>query len=102
MRTLMLIAATLAFAGCTWVEPDAQGKQVQVAYGKNLGACTQKGTVTVSVKNKVGFYERNDLKVRDELESLARNEASELGADTVQALGEPTDGEQKFGAYDCR
>ncbi len=101
MRILMLAAATLAFASCTWVEPDAHGKQVHVAYGKDLGACTKKGTVTVSVKSKVGFYERNDLKVRDELESLARNEATELGADTVQALGEPIEGEQKFGAYDC-
>lgn len=102
MRLIIIALTTLALANCTWVEPDAQGKQVQVAYGKNLGACTQKGTVTVSVKSKVGFYERNDLKVRDELESLARNEATELGADTVQALSEPVEGEQKFGAYDCR
>ncbi|MDZ4813650.1 MAG: DUF4156 domain-containing protein [Pseudomonadota bacterium] len=102
MRTLMIAAAMLAFAGCTWVEPDAQGKRIDVAYGKNLSACAQKGTVTVSVRHKIGFYERNDLKVRDELESLARNEATELGGDTVQALGEPVDGEQKFGAYDCR
>lgn len=102
MRLIVITFAVLALANCTWVEPDAQGQQVRVAYGKNLGACTQKGTITVSVKSKVGFFERNDLKVRDELESLARNEAAELGADTVQALAEPIEGEQKFGAYDCR
>ena len=102
MRTLLIAAATFAFAGCTWVEPDSQGKQVRVAYGKDLSGCADKGTVTVSVRHKVGFYERNDLKVRDELESLARNEATGMGADTVQALGDPVDGEQKFGAYDCR
>lgn len=102
MRMLIIAAMTVALANCTWVEPDAQGRQIGVAYGKNLSGCTLKGNVTVSVKNKVGFYERNDLKVRDELESLARNEASSLGADTVQALAEPVDGEQKFGAYDCR
>ena len=67
-----------------------------------MSGCADKGTVTVSVRHKVGFYERNDLKVRDELESLARNEATGMGADTVQALGDPVDGEQKFGAYDCR
>lgn len=102
MRILLIAAATLAFAACTWVEPDAQGKQIQVAYGKELGACKLKGKVTVSVRSKVGFYERNDLKVRDELESLARNEAADLGADTIQALAEPVEGEQQFGAYDCR
>jgi hypothetical protein len=97
-----LLATSLLVAGCTWVEPDEAGKQVQVAYGKNLGACTAKGDITVSVKHKVGLYRRNDLKVRDELESLARNEAARIGADTIQALDEPLMGEQRFGAYDCR
>lgn len=101
MASLVVGVSVLA-ASCTWVEPDAAGKQVQVAYGKNLGACTSKGDISVSVKHKVGLYRRNDLKVRDELESLARNEAARIGADTIQALDEPLNGEQRFGAYDCR
>ena len=52
--SLVLVLPLMA-AGCTWVEPDAAGKQVQVAYGKNLGACTSKGDITVSVKHKVGL-----------------------------------------------
>lgn len=99
--SLVLVLPLMA-AGCTWVEPDAAGKQVQVAYGKNLGACTSKGDITVSVKHKVGLYRRNDPKVRDELESLARNEGARIGADTIQAADEPLNGEQRFGAYDCR
>ncbi len=99
---LFMLSLPLLAAGCTWVEPDASGREVQVAYGKNLGACTAKGDITVSVKHKVGLYRRNELKVRDELESLARNEAARLGADTIQAADEPLNGEQRFGAYDCR
>lgn len=104
MRAIALLVASLPLfaAGCTWVEPDDAGKQVQVAYGKTLSACTHKGDVTVSVKHKVGLYRRNDLKVRDELESLARNEAARIGADTIQAADEPLNGEQRFAAYDCR
>ena len=98
----LLIGSGLALSGCTWVEPDAGGKQIQVAYGKNLSACTSKGDITVSVKHRVGIYRRNDLKVRDELESLARNEAATLGADTIQSQDEPLNGEQRFGAYVCR
>ena len=101
MRFVILMLTTVMLANCTWVEPSEQGKSVRVAYGKNLGACTAKGTITVSVKDRVAFVKRKDLKVRDELESLARNEAAELGADTVQAINEPNAGEQKFGAYQC-
>jgi len=39
--------------------------------------------------------------VREELETLARNEAPGLGADTLQPLEEPRDGEQRFAAYRC-
>ena len=104
MRLLnsMVVALVVAGAGCTWVEPDAAGKQVQVAYGKDLGACAAKGEISVSVKHKVGMYRRNDLKVRDELESLARNEAASMGADTIQSLDEPLNGEQRFAAFACK
>ncbi len=98
----LLVSLPLFAAGCTWVEPDDAGKQVQVLYGKTLTSCTHKGDVTVSVKHKVGLYRRNELKVRDELESLARNEAARIGADSIQAVDEPLNGEQRFGAYDCR
>ena len=45
------------------------------------------------MKDSVAFYDRNALRVQDELETLARNEAPGLGADTVQPLG-PPDGRQ--------
>jgi hypothetical protein len=57
--------------------------------------------VSVSVKDSVAFYERNTLRVRDELETLARNEAPGLQADTLQPLGDPANGEQRFAAFRC-
>ena len=67
----------------------------------DLSGCTKRGEVGVAVKDNVGLYQRNDLKVRDELETMARNEAASLSADTVQALNEPSAGEQRFAAYSC-
>ena len=55
----------------------------------------------MSVKDRVGFYERNSVAVRDELETLARNEALTLHADTVQPKSEPAEGEQRWLAYRC-
>ena len=71
------------------------------ARSDDLSGCTRRGEVGVTVKDKVGLYRRNELKVRDELETMARNEAASLGADTVQALNEPSAGEQRFAAYAC-
>jgi len=103
MRQLLLCAVIVAsLGGCTFVKMAEGGKQVRVAGAtETLGACEKRGEVSVSVKNSLGPYERNDLRVRDELETLARNEAPGLQADTVQPKGEPADGEQRFVAYRC-
>ncbi len=96
------LAAVLTVAACTWVEPDAKGRNVRVVYEGSLeGACRNLGTVTVSVKHEVAGIARNRLKVQDELESLARNEAATMGGDSIQALGEPTAGEQRFAVFRC-
>ena len=63
--------------------------------------CRDLGKVTVSVMDHVGPVDRNDIKVRDELEVMARNEAAKMHADTIKPLGEPADGEQAWGAYQC-
>ena len=96
----VLIAAALS--ACTWVKMEPGATQVRVArLGDDLSSCTKRGEVGVSVRDRVGLYQRNDLKVRDELETMARNEAQSLEADTVQALNEPSAGEQRFAAYAC-
>jgi hypothetical protein len=39
--------------------------------------------------------------VKDELETLARNEAATVPANTVQPLDQPYNGSQRFAALDC-
>lgn len=105
MRLLPFALALVLAAGlsaCTWVKMEPGAGAVQVAHrADDLSACTKRGEVGVTVKDKVGLYRRNELKVRDELETMARNEARSLGADTVQALNDPSAGEQRFAAYAC-
>jgi len=96
-----LIAAGATLAACTWVKPTSGGDDVRVAYDGNVGGCRDAGAITVSVADKVAFYHRPELKVRDELETLARNQAAGIPADTIKATSEPRDGEQKFEAYVC-
>ncbi len=98
--TLCVFAALLT-AACSWVNPTVSGNVVRVAYDGNVSGCRDAGTVSVSVTDKIAFYHRSELKVRDELETLARNEAATLPADTIKPLDEPKDGSQHFQAYVC-
>ena len=102
---LPLIAVALSVLGvsaCTWVPmaPEATAVHV-VSAGAAPAGCDKRGDINVSVKHSVAFYERNALRVRDELETLARNEAAASPANTVQPLGDPADGAQRFAAYQC-
>lgn len=103
MRRILLAPVVMAIlAGCTWVHmaPGASAVRV-ISAGVTPAGCEKRGEVAVSVKDRLGFYERNDLRVREELETLARNEAPGLEADTIQPLAAPNDGEQRFAAWRC-
>lgn len=98
----LALATLLLASGCTWVHMAPGASRVRViGAGTAPAGCEKRGEVEVSVKDRIGPYERNTLRVREELETLARNEAPGLGADTVQPLGEPDDGTQRFAAWRC-
>ena len=96
------LSLALLASGCTWVHmaPGASAVRVLSPGGPPAG-CEKRGEIAVSVKDRLGFYERNDLRVREELETLARNEAPGLEADAIQPLSPPADGEQRFSAWRC-
>lgn len=96
----VVVVAALATASCTWVHMAPGASAVKVVTGPPAG-CERRGEVEVSVKDSVAFYDRNPLRVQEELETLARNEAPGLGADTVQPLGPPSAGAQRYAAWKC-
>ncbi|MGQ0801446.1 MAG: DUF4156 domain-containing protein [Pseudomarimonas sp.] len=109
IRNRLFAALTLGLLGactlsaCTWVKLEPEGQATRVASeAEDLSYCEKRGGITVSVKHNVGFIERNALKVQDELETMARNEALSMAADTVRADDVPLYGEQRFTAYACR
>ena len=101
LRPLSLVLC-LPLAACSWgIKLDSGGDKVRTAWNGDVAGCREAGKVTVSVLDHVGPMDRNGLKVRDELEVMARNEAATLGADTIKPLGDPRDGEQSWAAYHC-
>lgn len=102
MRVLLLSSLLLTVTACTWVPIEPAGKATRVLpAGPVPAGCIAKGEVVVTVKSKVGFYNRNPLRVQEELETLARNEAPSAGANAVQAAAAPAEGSQRFAAFQC-
>lgn len=103
MRKLPLLLPMLllpVLSACTWVHMAPGASAVRVVAGEPSG-CEKRGEVEVSVKHSLAFIERNPRKVRDELETLARNEAPGLQGDTLSPLGEPLRGAQRFAVWRC-
>ena len=103
MRPILLLsAAVLLLPACTFVKMGPGANNVRVLRAdQDITACTRKGEIEVSVKDRLGPYQRDEIRVIDELETLARNEAPGIGADTIQPLGPPKDGEQRWVALRC-
>ncbi|MDE2406994.1 MAG: DUF4156 domain-containing protein [Xanthomonadaceae bacterium] len=101
MRILLLAGAVVALPACTFVKMAPGAQQVKVLSVAPAG-CEKRGDVAVSITHKVGFYERNAVQVRDELETLARNEAPGAGANRISPLAPPEDGSQRWAMWLCR
>jgi len=98
----LLSTSLMLLSGCTWVALAPEAEQVRVAGNDAVEGCQRVGTTKARTKTKVGFFARGDEKVAEELRTLARNDAPELGGNTVVADGPVTaDGMQRFGVYDC-
>ena len=91
---------TLLLSACSWVELTPEGEKVTVAKATHVANCRFAGTTTVSVRS-TAVGERDSDKVKTELETLARNEASKLRGDTIVPASDVNNGEQTFKVYQC-
>jgi hypothetical protein len=101
-KTLLLLAPVVLLGGCTWgINPDPASNSVRTVWTGDVSSCRDLGKITVSVMDHVGPFDRNDIKVRDELQVQARNSAVSMHADTIKPLADPVDGSQPWEAYYC-
>ena len=99
MRSILMLGCVLSLSACTFVHMAPSAGKVKVL--ASAPSCDKRGEAEVSVRHKVGFYERSEAQVRDELETLARNEAPGVGADSISPLGQPVDGAQRWALWRC-
>ncbi len=96
----MIAAAALALSACTWVPIAPEAQKVRVLRAEPA-SCEKVGEIDVEVTDKVSLYRRNELRVAEELETMARNQAAGIPATDIHPLGPVNEGKQRFAAWRC-
>ena len=106
MRTLSYIMLSIllstALVGCTWVKRPPAADRIVVVTEAEAASCTRLGQVRSSVRDRVAGVQRRAEKVAEELETLARTSAMELGGDALVPLGPVRGGAREYVVYRCR
>lgn len=101
LNRYVLSIVALCLSACTWVEPTKEGSEVSVVTASSIESCKKLGTTKTSVKHKVGFVTRSEEKVTEELTTLAKNRAAEMGGNAIVANGAASEGSMDFTIYKC-
>ena len=101
LKKYVLSIAILLLSACTWVEPTKEGSEVLLVKAFNVEACKKLGATKTSVKHKLGFVTRSEEKVTEELTTLAKNRAAEMGGNSIVAKGAASEGSMDFDIYEC-
>ncbi|MGB0515055.1 MAG: DUF4156 domain-containing protein [Wenzhouxiangellaceae bacterium] len=88
--------------GCTWVKRPPGAEHIVIASSAQAAACTRLGQVRSSVRDRVAGVQRRAEQVAEELETLARTSAMELGGDTLVPLGPVRNGAREYSVHRCR
>lgn len=100
---LMSVTASVAVAtGCTWVKPTTSGERVSVVTNEQANYCEKLGQTRVTTQSKLGIFSRDDKKIGEELITMARNSAADMGGNGVIALTQVSpEGKQTFAILRC-
>jgi len=101
-EAIIVFAVVVSTFGCTWVSVTEEGQNVRVLEPGTAAGCEKIGNVSAKTADRVTIFARSDRKIEEELESLARNEATELGGDAIVPIGVPKEGRQSFDVYRCQ
>ncbi len=100
-RMLLLLPAIAVAGGCSFTKLTEGGANVRPATAAEVASCTGLGKVTASVAHEVGFIQRSEGAVRDNVYDTAKNSAAGMGGDTIVPVSELRDGKQAFDVYRC-
>ena len=100
--TLIAVAIfSLLSASCATVDLTPEGEKIRILAPAEVTSCRELGKTNTSVTAKALGIPRPPETIAKELESIARNSASNMGGDTIVPLTVIADGKQSFVVYKC-
>jgi hypothetical protein len=98
-----IAGAALLAGACTWVKLTPPGGDVHLGKIGEVTRCQKIGITHAKTSPRVWIFSRSEKKIDLELETLARNEAADMGGDTIMPQG-PTssEGRRSFDVYRCK
>ncbi|RLA05639.1 MAG: hypothetical protein DRQ59_15910 [Gammaproteobacteria bacterium] len=100
-KLILLAAIGTIFAGCAAPKLNTGGTKVRVLTPEEVTSCRELGKTTSSVMNSVVGIDRAEESIAEELETLSRNSAANLGGDTIVPLTVVENGQRTFLVYKC-
>lgn len=101
-KLLMLSLLLVSIAGCSnWVQVTSAGQNVRVATAADVSNCSRVGRTRTNTLGRIVGVERGAERLQTELQSLARNEAGDMGGNVVVPESIIEEGQQTFGVYRC-
>lgn len=100
-KIVLILFLFLTASACSWVKEKPGAEKVRVASVEQVLNCKKMGSSTVSVKSEVATIARDAKTVQQELATLARNSAVNLGGNVVVPVSKVDKGKQNFAIYDC-
>ncbi|MCZ6796863.1 MAG: DUF4156 domain-containing protein [Gammaproteobacteria bacterium] len=100
-KIILVTAISAVFAGCATPRLNAGGEKVRVLAPDEVSSCRQLGKTNATVLDKVVGINRPIESMAEELETMGRNSAANMGGDTIVPLTVVENGSQSFIVYKC-
>lgn len=98
-RLITLFLMSLLSA-CSFVDVEPGAEHIILANDEST--CKRLGNTTVSVMHQLGWFDRNEETVMQELQTLAQNSAAKMGGNAIWPESEVEEGQQTFTIYRCK
>lgn len=101
LKMVFPLVGAAVLSACSFVDLKPNAEDVLVLKPHQVRECEQVRRSSSQVLDKIWFVNRNKERMAEELATLARNTAAELGGNAIVADSDIVDGKQSFIIYNC-